>query len=68
MVEAASQLGTQMLADDGTSAKDLKQKPFSSKSNGRRKIQYVSWDAMRSADAELEAKVWELAQLYGYSR
>lgn len=65
---AASQLGTQMMTDDSTDPKDLRQKPFSSKRSGKRTVQYVSWDAMRSADAALEAKVWELAKSYGYSR
>lgn len=68
VVEAASLLGTHMVSSGGASPTAFKQKPFSSKRRGRRTVKTVTWEAMRSADAGLEAKVWELAQSYGYSR
>lgn len=44
------------------------QKPFASKRGEGPARQTVSWEMMQSVDADLEAKVWELAQSYGYSR
>lgn len=55
-------------ARTGSAAKTIEQKPFASKRAKRRSVKAVSWESMRSADASLEAQVWELAQSYGYTR
>lgn len=44
------------------------QKPFTSKRGKGPTRQTVSWEMMQSVDPTLEARVWELAQSYGYSR
>ena len=47
----------------------MEQQPFKRKSKTKSKDrQEVTWEEMRSLDKSLEAKVWELAQRYGYTR
>ncbi|CAN0059479.1 unnamed protein product [Ascophyllum nodosum] len=63
VVHAAPQLDPNGLLG---SPEAFQQKPFSSKRGRTRKE--VSWESMRSADAQLEARVWELSKSYGYTR
>lgn len=67
VVGAAPLLGAAGARTD-SAAKIIEQKPFASKRAKRRTVKPVSWESMRSADASLEAQVWELAQSYGYTR
>lgn len=68
VVRAAPLLGTSGARTDAAAKKIIEQKPFASKRAKRRTAKAVSWESMRSADASLEAQVWELAQSYGYTR
>jgi len=59
----------EMKWDKFLDGKEVQQQPFKRKSKTKTKDrQEVTWEEMKSLDASLEAKVWELAQRYGYTR
>lgn len=69
VIDAAPQLlGSSANAQDAIARSRLEKASFVSKRARRKTWKPVTWEWMRAADASLEARIWELAQTYGYSR
>lgn len=69
LVAAPQLLGSTIDGEKGDSVRaQLGKVSFVSRRARPKSSRPVTWEWMREADASLEARIWGLAQEYGYSR